>query len=229
MRFCDLFIAYKIGLKEIKSTIPFGKLPLHRKIAIIITYIVGITGIISFVVKKTTIPLGVFVIAFLVLIFFLVIESKKENSKTMLENYYVPYSQKRMNMVIRLLEEYNIDITNSESIDLIIQEAKRAQIQKDYIAPLKTPLKTLGAVVVPVIIYAAETIRDNVTRDQKIMVALDILTIIILLFSACLACIPLAKEFVYQDYNKYNELISDLAQIKIFYSKHKPRLFTAMP
>ena len=216
MRFCDLFIAYKIGLKEIKSTIPFGKLPLHRKIAIIITYIVGITGIISFVVKKTTIPLGVFVIAFLVLIFFLVIESKKENSKTMLENYYVPYSQKRMNMVIRLLEEYNIDITNSESIDLIIQEAKRAQIQKDYIAPLKTPLKTLGAVVVPVIIYAAETIRDNVTRDQKIMVALDILTIIILLFSACLACIPLAKEFVYQDYNKYNELISDLAQIKIF-------------
>lgn len=28
MRFCDLFISYKIGLKSIKSTIPFTKLPL---------------------------------------------------------------------------------------------------------------------------------------------------------------------------------------------------------
>ena len=36
MRFCDLFISYKFGLKDIKSTIPFTKLPLYRKIFIII-------------------------------------------------------------------------------------------------------------------------------------------------------------------------------------------------
>lgn len=36
MRFCDLFISYKIGLKSIKSTIPFTKLPLYRKIFVII-------------------------------------------------------------------------------------------------------------------------------------------------------------------------------------------------
>ena len=35
MRFCDLFISYKIGLKNIKSTIPFTKLPLYRKIIVI--------------------------------------------------------------------------------------------------------------------------------------------------------------------------------------------------
>ena len=27
MRFCDLFISYKIGLKSIKSTIPFTNFP----------------------------------------------------------------------------------------------------------------------------------------------------------------------------------------------------------
>lgn len=32
MRFCDLFISYKIGLKSIKSTIPFTKLPLYLQI-----------------------------------------------------------------------------------------------------------------------------------------------------------------------------------------------------
>ena len=38
MRFCDLFISYKIGLKSIKSTIPFTKLPLYRKIFVIILF-----------------------------------------------------------------------------------------------------------------------------------------------------------------------------------------------
>lgn len=36
MRFCDLFISYKIGLKNIKNTIPFTKLPLYRKTFVII-------------------------------------------------------------------------------------------------------------------------------------------------------------------------------------------------
>ncbi len=35
MRFCDIFISYKIGLKNLKNTIPFTKLPLYRKIAVI--------------------------------------------------------------------------------------------------------------------------------------------------------------------------------------------------
>lgn len=41
MRFSDLFISYKIGLKDIKSTIPFTELPLYRKIFIII-FLTGI-------------------------------------------------------------------------------------------------------------------------------------------------------------------------------------------
>lgn len=46
MRFSDLFISYKIGLKEIKSTIPFTKLPLYRKIAVITLFSISILCVI---------------------------------------------------------------------------------------------------------------------------------------------------------------------------------------
>lgn len=49
MRFCDLFISYKIGLKDIKSTIPFTKLPLYRKIAVVAIFSIIIINALYFV------------------------------------------------------------------------------------------------------------------------------------------------------------------------------------
>ena len=43
MRFCDFFISYKIGLKGIKNSIPFTQLPLYRKIAIILIFVVALS------------------------------------------------------------------------------------------------------------------------------------------------------------------------------------------
>ena len=53
MRFCDLFISYKIGLKSIKSTIPFTKLPLYRKIFVIILFASAIISGILLIFKQT--------------------------------------------------------------------------------------------------------------------------------------------------------------------------------
>lgn len=53
MRFCDLFISYKIGLKDIKSTIPFTKLPLYRKIFVIILFASAIISFILSIFKLT--------------------------------------------------------------------------------------------------------------------------------------------------------------------------------
>ena len=53
MRFCDLFISYKIGLKGIKSTIPFTKLPLYRKIFVIIFFASAIVSGILLLFKLT--------------------------------------------------------------------------------------------------------------------------------------------------------------------------------
>lgn len=73
MRFCDLFISYKIGLKNIKSTIPFTKLPLYRKIFVIILFASAITSGILLIFRQTWasyIPIGLGVLS--LIIFFII-------------------------------------------------------------------------------------------------------------------------------------------------------------
>lgn len=77
MSFNNLFISYKIGLKDIKSTIPFTELPIHRKIFIII-FLTGITisGILFIFMQNIFlfIPIGLILIT---IIIFTIIDSKK--------------------------------------------------------------------------------------------------------------------------------------------------------
>lgn len=110
MRFCDLFISYKIGLKNIKSTIPFTKLPLYRKIFVIILFASAITSGILLIFRQTWasyIPIG---FGALSLIVFFIIDSTKRNLEVMLKEHYTPYSEKRMLM---MLEPGEIDHSES--------------------------------------------------------------------------------------------------------------------
>ena len=139
MRFCDLFISYKIGMKNIKSTIPFTKLPLYRKIFIIALFAIFITSGIFVIFRlmcASYISIGLEILA---CILFFAIDSKKMNLEVMLQEHYAPYSEKRMLMTINVLKNYKIDIQDTASIDMLIEEAKLAQTQCDYITPLKKP------------------------------------------------------------------------------------------
>lgn len=221
MRFCDLFISYKIGLKGIKSTIPFTKLPLYRKVFVIILFA---SAIISFILSLfrlawiAYIPLTLGIISFIA---FLIIDSLKRNLEVMLNEHYAPYSGNRMKMVIKVLSDYRIDIHNTEAIDMLIDEAKHAQIHCDYLAPLKKPLKTLGAMIIPIIAFVAQNIGDAATPDEMIVMAAQAITLILLIFSLIFLLTPTIKELLYRDYNKYNEFIYDMRQIKLFYAKEE--------
>lgn len=219
MRFCDLFISYKIGLKNIKSTIPFTKLPLYRKIFLIILFASVITSSILLIFQQTWfsyIPIGFGILS---LIVFFIIDSTKRNLEVMLKGHYIPYSEKRMLMTIIVLKNYNIDIHNYASIDMLIEEAKLAQIQCDYIAPLKKPLKTLSAIIVPIIIFVAQKISNAATTDEMITMAAQVIVLVLLTFSLIFSLTPIIKDILYIDYNNYDNLIYDLRQIKLFYAK----------
>lgn len=219
MRFSDLFISYKIGLKDIKSTIPFTTLPLYRKIFIII-FLAGITisGILFIFLQNifSFIPTGFSLIA---LIIFSIIDSKKDNLKDMLENHYIPYSKKRMNMTIEVLKKYNINIENLDSIDMLITEAKHAQTSCDFLSQFKKPFKTLGAIIIPIVAFVAKKISEATTPTKMLNMATLAIILILLIFSLIFSFIPIIKDLFYRDYNKYNELIYDLRQIKLFYAK----------
>lgn len=163
MRFCDFFIEYKLGLSEIKNLIPFTKLPLHRKIAIVLTFVIGVIGLIFIVIQKPMWAFVTFGIAIILFIIFLIIDSEKKNLRNMLDNYYKPNSRKRMDMIISILNTYDIKVTDINTIDLLISEAKTSQIQCDYLLFLKKPFKALGGIIIPIVIYVAKKIADAVT------------------------------------------------------------------
>lgn len=139
MRFCDFFTSYKIGLKEIK-------------IAIISSFLISIIIGILLILKFYAAALFTFIIGLILFAVFVFIDSKNGNLKTSLDDYYLPYSQKRMNMVINLLQQYKVDIHDISTIDLLIEEARTAQIQCDYLSLLKKPLKVLGSAIIPIIL-----------------------------------------------------------------------------
>ena len=217
MRFCDLFISYKIGLKGIKSTIPFTKLPLYRKIFVIIFFASAIVSGILLLFKLTLasyIPIALGALSFII---FIIIDSLKRNLEVMLDEHYTPYSKSRMKMVIEVLTKYNIN--DPESLDMLINEAKYAQIHCDYLAPLIKPFKTLGAITIPIIAFVAQKIGEAATQDEMITMAAQTITLILLIFSLIFLLTPTIKELLYIDYNKYNEFIYDMRQIKLFYAK----------
>ena len=220
MRFCDLFISYKIGLKDTKSTIPFTKLPLYRKVFLVI-FLTGIiiSGILLIFIQNifSFIPMGLSLISPII---FSIIDSKKDNLSVMLENHYIPYSEKRINMTIDVLKKYNIDIKNLDSLDMLITEAKYAQIQCDLLSQFKKPFKTLGAIIIPIVVFVAKKISETATETQMLNMAVLTIILILLIFSLIFSFVPIVKDIFYIDYNRYDEFIYDLRQIKLFYSKN---------
>lgn len=137
----------------------------------------------------------------------------------MLKDHYTPHSQEKMEMVIDLLQQYDLDIHDVKTIDLLIEEAQNAKIQSDYLAPLKKPIKILGTIIIPLVAAVVEKISDTASQDDMIIFAAEVIVIVLMIFSIIFALSPLVKHILYRDYNKYDDLIYDLRQIKLFYAK----------
>lgn len=226
MRFCDLFISYKASLKDIKSNIPFIKLPLYRKVIFLITLSFTILSGIFLTLKLLFfpsmssliyyIPLLFVLITFLVFLYF---DSRKNNIIYMLENHYIPYSESRINATVKILEQYNINLHDLDSIDMLIAEAKLEQAQVDYISQLKQPLKPLSAIIIPLLIFISKEFSVKIGLKMFLLL---ISCLVLLFISLIYVLVIFTKAILYRDYNKYEYFISDLRQIKIFYTGKSP-------
>lgn len=216
MRFSEFFIEYKIALKKTNKFIPWTDLPLYRKVFIILIFMFGVCSII-FALLKYSICFCITLIMFLVLlIVFAIIDAKKNNMQKMLDNYYTVYSQKRMDILINLFNKYHLDIHDKETIDLLIEQSERAKIENDPFLPIKKPLKLLGTIIIPIVIYITKKTTEIYTVNELIYYALILIVLIICFFSIGYELIQIAKDIFYSDFDRYNELSYDLNQLKIF-------------
>lgn len=225
MRFCDLFISYKASLKDIKSNIPFTKLPLYRKVFFLIMLFFTILSGIFWTSRLLFFPSMSSLIYYIPLLFvlltfllFLLFDSKKNNIIYMLENHYIPYSESRISSTIKILEQYNINLHDLDSIDMLIAEAKLEQAQVDYISQLKQPLKPFSAIIIPLLIFISKEFSVKVGLKMSLLITCLVLLFISLIYSLVI----FTKAILYREYNKYEYFISDLRQIKIFYTGKSP-------
>lgn len=188
------------------------------------TFSLGLIAIFMSVFKYYKITIGIIVATIISVLIFLKIDSTQKNLGKMLEEHYFPYSKKRMLMVIQVFKKYNLDINNMNIIDLLISEAKASQIQCDYFSPLKKPLKTLGAIIIPIVVFVAQKLSETASQEDMLTMALLSIILILLIFSFILTLTPIVKDILYRDYNRYDDFISDLHQIKIFYSTNNQNL-----
>ena len=216
MRFCDFFIEYKTSLKEIPKYIPWVKLPLYRKIGIVALFICFAVVILLFIIQKDTMALLALALSIIFLSIFLCFDSAPKRQSQMIENFYKPYSKKRIEMVIKLLNVYNIEQSNASHIDSLITCAKNAQSEMNPFSPMKKTLKLLWIVIFPILAYVMKKVADKTPVESLVVVSLQLIAIIICTFAIFYALFPLLRNLFYSDYDKYEDLIYDLNQVKIF-------------
>jgi len=154
-----------------------------------------------------------------------------------LEECFIPYSEKRREMIIDILKKYNINTENLDSIDMLIEEAKLAQMESGIFEKFKISFKRCRELIFVLFGMIAREIKDkfkwsqietfarkimeNFTDSQIIIVTILLIDLILLFFLFDFFNEYILKKIFYSDYYKYNEFIRDLREIKIFYIEPK--------
>lgn len=216
MTFSEFFTEYKIGLKNIRSRIPWRELPLYRKICLIILGILFIFSIIFFLIQNVLLGY-IFTFAIIILsIIVIAIDSSKKNLEQNKKQFYSPYSRKRMRMLVQLLKKYHVEITDLEKIDLLIQQAENCRDEYNPFLALKKSLKWIASASVAIIVWMAKVVAEEFSVNELVVICLQIAVIIFSLGALFMLLFPVIRNFVYNDFKKYNCLIYDLKQLKIF-------------
>lgn len=230
MRFNNFFMEYKLRLKEIRWNIPWSRLPFYRKVSLI-AFIVVASVYMIFVLPKEQVDSMffcvvsvIFILIFIIIIgIFSLIDSKKRNRRKMLEEHYKPYSRARINMLVELLKNYGIKLNRADGfdkIDLLIEQAEENKIKDNPLLEVSKPLKLFGTIVIPAILFVATKIAEGLTIENLVALAILYVVMLAMIFAIIFSLKSLITVIIYPDYYKYEELIYDLKQLKIFYNNN---------
>ncbi len=222
MQFDIFFIEYKLRLKTISKHIVWSRLPLYRKIGIVVLCFLLLVVLTALLFKNDKIILLTSILAIITDIVIFIIDSTPRHVSYMLNNYYKPHSHAKTTMIIKLLNDYNISEFDTDRISLLIQQVKEAQTKHNPFFPIVNPLMNLIKYTSPIIIsigtYTAQELIEKNTLQLHFTLSefVVILFAIIGMYTIFLVLAPILRNLIYWDNAKYDSLIYDLTQIKIF-------------
>lgn len=210
MYFNNFFIKYCLKVEEIKKEN-------HKKNKSFIWVLLLLLLVIMFIVNPEYFFNKVILVLVISLsvISVLVIRYLRLKLEKKLISFYEDFSYKRKEALLELLNEYNIDIKDTDSFLKIVKEKE----QNNSFIVLKNFIRPFILIGIPLIsILIKELVRGISIGDMLIFFFLTtIICSIITIF------LPIIEEFIYWDKEYYSYLIDDLEEIIIFKNFHNSK------
>ncbi len=217
-----LYKKYKVEVLKTSTWLSIKELKLYEKLSLVMVILGSIlSGVFTFIKNDigSYISLVMIIVGFALI---LVLRRRKKEQQRIVKEIIEPSANERMQKVVRLLLEFEIDISDEEHLNNLIEQAKKEQDAYDVWKGFKKSFSGMTTyILLPIItILISEFFKDIgwETILVRAVVLLVICTCIVLITSAFALNF---NDILNPDIRNLNYFIKDLEDVKIFKAKAK--------
>lgn len=218
--FNNLYMQYKIKVLKIDIWVSFKRLKLHEKVSLA-TMMLGV--ILSFLFsllennKGIYFSIGVFLIGVILHCLF---RNRKDEQKRIVNEVVGPAANERMEKVIKLLLEFDIDVKDEKQLNSLINQAQKEQMAYDYLKVFRNAFEGMKTYIfLPIItIFLSEFFKEV---GWKVLLH-RALFLVMICFGIVLGITGFAfniNDILNPDIRNLDRFIKDIEEIKVFSQK----------
>lgn len=195
----------------------FKDLNLYEKIFLIVLISdASLFAAFSFLNNKIGSIVTFAIILFWIIIFAIKRHQPEEQERLIKENN----SKERMKQMIKLLNEFHIDISDDNQLDRLIERATKEQKAYDIWKDFKVSFGSMTTyILLPMLTLLLQKIFDNAKLMDLIYGAFLIFIFCIMIVALIFSCSSIFKDLFNKDIRNLKEFIEDIEDIKDFHNE----------
>lgn len=195
----------------------FKDLNLYEKIFLIVLISdASLFAAFSFLNNKIGSIVTFAIILFWIIIFAIKRHQPEEQERLIKENN----SKERMKQMIKLLNEFHIDISDDNQLDRLIERATKEQKAYDIWKDFKVSFGSMTTyILLPMLTLLLQKIFDNAKLMDLIYGAFLIFLFCIMVVALIFSCSSIFKDLFNKDIRNLKEFIEDIEDIKDFHNE----------
>ena len=195
----------------------FKDLNLYEKIFLIVLISdASLFAVFSFLNNKIGSIVTFAIILFWIIIFAIKRQQPEEQERLIKENN----SKERMKQMIKLLNEFHIDISDDNQLDRLIERATKEQKAYDIWKDFKVSFGSMTTyILLPMLTLLLQKIFDDAKLMDLIYGAFLIFLFCIMVVALIFSCSSIFKDLFNKDIRNLKEFIEDIEDIKDFHNE----------
>ncbi len=217
-----LYKKYKVEVLKISTWLSIKELKLYEKLSLVMVILGSILSGVFTLIKN---DIGSYISLVMIIVGFaliLVLRSRKKEQQRIVKEIIEPSANERMQKVVRLLLEFEIDISDEEHLNNLIEQAKKEQDAYDVWKGFKKSFSGMTTyILLPIITILISEFFKDIGRETILVRA-----VVLLMICTCIVLITSAfalnfNDILNPDIRNLNYFIKDLEDVKIFKAKAK--------